>query len=97
MDSKRVAESLFTAIDFSYKMQSGETLSSPTCTVSVWAGVDPGPALTVSGLTTGGTIVNSAINGGLAGVIYLLAYKVVGSVSGLMEIDCLQAVLPQGM
>lgn len=98
LDPKRQAESVALPFDFSSKTQSGDVLSAPVVTCTVWSGVDANPAAVLTGVNTiAGLQVNAGVQNGVVGVLYLIAVKVTASLSGLLELDGILAVLPQGL
>ncbi len=99
LDPKREAEIVTLPFDFASKMQLpfNDVLSAPTTTVVVWSGVDPNPSAMLVSTTASGSQVLPKVQGGIAGVIYLLKVVVQASLSGTLELDGLLAVLPAGM
>ena len=98
LDPKRASEIVSPPFDFSAKCQAGDELSSPLVTVTVWSGVDPDPqAVYGGGSAINGFVINPTFQGGIVGVIYLIAVEVAASLSGTLELDALLAILPQGL
>lgn len=78
--SKLVGEVVTLSFNFLSQMGSGETLTSPVVTVSLFSGIDSTPAVILSGSPTiSGSIVTQKIQEGMAGVTYVLTCAVHGS------------------
>ena len=98
LDPKRVAESISPSFDFTAKCVAGDVLSSPMVSVSVWSGLDLNPsAVYGASAPITGLVVNPRLLAGVAGVIYLVRVVVTASLSGILELDGLLAVLPSGI
>jgi hypothetical protein len=70
--AKQVGETRLLSFDFTSDLGTGETITSATCTCSVWSGTDASPSSMVSGANSisFGT-VTQLYTGGQAGVIYI--------------------------
>ena len=68
---KRVDEDWVVGFNFVGRLGSGETISTATCTATVFAGTDASPSSIISGSTTiTGNMVTQLIVDGVDGVIY---------------------------
>ena len=68
---KRVDEDWVIGFNFVGRLASGETISTATCTATVFAGTDASPSSIISGsTTTTGTKVTQLIVDGVDGVTY---------------------------
>ena len=98
IDPKRQAEIVSPLFDFSSKCQAGDVLSAPTVTVTVWSGIDANPSAVYGGSAPiAGQVVSPVLQAGIVGVLYLVAVKVIASLSGTLELDGILAVIPQGL
>lgn len=80
LDQKSPEATIIGGFDFSSLLSTGQTISSATAGVSVWAGVDATPSAILSGLpTVSGLVVSQKLTGGVAGVIYKLRVSAVAS------------------
>ena len=80
-DSKSVSETLPYVVNFSDKLQFGETINGAAVSVSVFSGTDPSPSSMLSGVATYDALgnVTQVLTGGLAGVVYNIVYIVTGT------------------
>lgn len=82
LNSHVIGETVTISVDFISKIPSGQTLSTATTTIAVWAGTDANPAGVLSGGTTvSGTTANQNVTNGVSGVIYQLTFTGVTSAS----------------
>lgn len=75
LPSKDTSSTIPVTVDFISQLATGEAVTSVVVTASVFSGVDATPSAIISGAAT--LSQNSAtqvITGGLAGVVYLLAF-----------------------
>jgi len=79
LPSKTAAETVPYVINFSDKLQFGETVTGAGVTMSVFSGTDPSPSAMVGAITTTSTTATVQISGGVAGNIYLLICVVTAS------------------
>ena len=94
LEAKSVGETLRYEIDFLSQLASGETITSVTTTMSVFAGTDSTPSdMLVDVPWYSGTTVYQRITAGTAGVIYLLTATVNTSLSQVLIIYGYLAVL----
>jgi len=78
----------YSGFDFTSRLQPSETISAASVTSTVYSGVDPSPQAVVSGAASiVGNLVKQIFTGGLPGVIYNLAVKVITSLNQRLEID----------
>lgn len=92
---KRVVEVVPAIFDFSEDLLSGETISTATCTVSVFTGVDPSPSsLLYQTVTVTGNVCEQKIQQGVSGVIYSVLMEVTTSLSRVIEQVMRIAILP---
>jgi hypothetical protein len=97
IDPKRVIGHVFPPFDFLPQMAVGDSLTGPTVTVTVWSGVDANPGAVWDATTvTAGSIISPGLQGGLAGVIYLVRVTCTAG-SKTLVLEGLLAVLPEGM
>lgn len=95
---KRQAEVISPPFDFSSKCQTGDVLTAPVVSVSVWSGVDATPSAVYGGSAPiTGLVVNPVLQAGVVGVLYLVTVKVTASLSGTLELDGILFVQPQGL
>lgn len=92
---KRVVEVVPAIFDFSEDLLSGETISTATCTVSVFTGVDSSPSsLLYQTVTVIGDTCEQKIQQGLPGVIYSILMAVTTSSLRVIEQVMRIAILP---
>lgn len=77
--SKTAAETIPLVINFSDKLQFGETITGSAVSCSVFSGTDPSPATMVGTITNASTQVTVNISGGVAGNLYLIVCVVTAS------------------
>lgn len=71
-----------------------ETISSATCTATVFSGNDPTPGNIISGgATISGPVVTQAITGGVVGTIYDVVCTVVTSLGQTLSISTMIPIL----
>lgn len=91
---KTPSETRTQVFEFLSLLGTGETVSSATVTVTVWSGVDANPSALKSGATTcSGTRVTQTFTGGLEGVIYLITVLGTTSLSQVVSLQSLLAVV----
>jgi|SRR5215510_5880551 len=68
-------------VNFSDVLQFGEGINGAGVTISVYSGIDPSPINMISGATTYDSAgnVTQAIQGGVVGVVYTIAFAVTGT------------------
>lgn len=65
---------VYGVFDFSSLLTNGQTISTASCSVEVWVGVDPSPsAILLGSPTVSGTVVSQYLQNGVSGVIYRIA------------------------
>jgi hypothetical protein len=95
ISSKKLSEMVIEQIDFISQLGVGETISTATCTCSVYTGVDPSPLSMISGAATvSGTVVSQLVIGGVLGVIYEFLTTVTTSLGQKIELAGYLAVIP---
>lgn len=77
---KAVSELQPYTVNFSDRLQFGESINGASVAVSVFSGTDPNPSSLLSGVATYDTSgnVTQAITGGLAGVVYNIVFVCTG-------------------
>lgn len=71
LPAKPPTATILAVFDLAPELSVGETLSSPSVTVSVYCGVDPTPSAVISGAATvSGTTVKQLLTGGVLGNVY---------------------------
>lgn len=82
-DAKSVQELQPYTVNFSDRLQFGESINGASVSVTVFAGTDPSPSSMISGVATYDSAGNVTQNltGGLAGVVYNIAFIVTGTAS----------------
>jgi len=94
LDPKDVQEIDVVSFDFTSVLNTGETITSSTCTSEVYAGTDAAPSgLLLGGAQTTGTKVLQQIQAGIAGVEYLLRCAIVTSASRTLVLSALIQVI----
>lgn len=80
-ESKAVGETIPYTVNFSDRLQFGETINGASITVSVFSGTDASPSSMISGIATytAAGNVTQTLTGGVAGVIYNIVYLVTGT------------------
>lgn len=77
LEQKDPGETIPILVDFSDDLVGGETINGASCAPTVSAGTDPSPTSILNGVATfTGSVVTQVIKGGIAGVIYMLAFTV---------------------
>lgn len=95
LPSKLVGETLATTFDFLSLLAIGETISSASCTASVYSGVDASPSAILSGgAAISGSKVTQTVTAGTLGVTYLLLCSVVTSLSHTLQISAFLCIVP---
>lgn len=90
LNSYVLGETVTITVDFISKIPTGQTLSSASTAIAVWAGTDANPAAVLNGGTTiSGTLVKQNVTGGVSGVIYQLSFTAVTSASLSLTIQAL--------
>lgn len=81
--SKAVGELQPYIVNFSDRLQFGESINGAGVTISVFSGTDSNPSAMLSGTTTYDAFgnVTQALTGGLVGVIYNVVFTVTGTAS----------------
>lgn len=80
LPAKAVGEVQSYTINFSDRLQYGESINGAATTASVFTGTDPSPASILSGAPTfTATTLTQVISGGVAGVIYTVVFTVTGT------------------
>ena len=78
--SKRPEEKFPVQFQFADQLQFGETISGQVCTCVVFQGEDANPSAVLFGSPTlSGTVVSQVVQGGVAGVVYVLTCAASGS------------------
>lgn len=81
--AKAVGETQPYVVNFSDRLQFGESINGAAVSVSVFSGTDPSPNSLLSGSATYDTSgnVTQVLTGGIVGVIYNITYLVTGTAS----------------
>ena len=81
--AKSVGETQPYVVNFSDRLQFGETINGAAVSVSVFSGTDPSPSSMLSGTASydASGNVTQVLTGGVVGVIYNVAYIVTGTAS----------------
>ncbi len=79
--AKAVGDTQPYVVNFSDRLQFGETINGAAVSISVFSGTDPSPSSLLSGIATYDTSgnVTQVLTGGIAGVIYNVVYIVTGT------------------
>lgn len=95
-DSKFVLEALSYYGDFQQSLQAGETIVTPSVSISLLSGIDPNPNAMKYGSISihNGTVLEQKVRQGIAGCIYEILFTVVTSLSNTLTQQTLLAVLP---
>ena len=82
-DAKAVQELQPYTVNFSDRLQFGESINGASVSITVFAGTDPSPSSMISGTATYDSLgnVTQVLTGGLAGVVYNVTYIVTGTAS----------------
>lgn len=101
LDPKRASEKVNITFDFTSRMSASAGINTAVVTASVWSGVDANPSAIVNGAATllSPQVIQS-IQGGLAGVIYLLKCQVTTQAeapSQTLVLEALLTILPEGI
>lgn len=98
---KRLSETCFGSqpFDFAASMAAGETISSKVITASVYQGVDPSPALILSGpsQTQNVTQVIQLFTGGVLGCIYQILCQATTNLGQILSQVAYLAVIPDAV
>jgi hypothetical protein len=94
LSDKLQHETITVKMDFTSRMEPGETVNTAIAQAVVSSGVDPSPADIISGIATvTNNIVSQVITGGLPGVIYKLSFSVRSSANNILINTAQLAVL----
>lgn len=79
--AKAVGETQPYIVNFSDRLQFGESINGAAVAVSVFSGTDPSPSSMISGVATYDSAgnVTQVLTGGLAGVLYNIVFIVTGT------------------
>jgi hypothetical protein len=95
INAKFPSENLNVTFDFLSSLAPSETISSKTCTATVYSGTDPSPAALIAGAaSSSGTVVTQKVIGGIAGVIYDLTCVIVTSTGQTLQLAGYLPILP---
>ena len=93
--SKYVGVTINATFDFTSQLAIGETISTQSCTCSVYSGTDASPSSVISGsASASGTVVTQKLTGGVLGVIYNVLCTITTSVGQTLQQDGLLAIIP---
>lgn len=82
------------SVDFTSDLAASETISTKTCTASVYSGTDASPSSIINGsASSSGAVVTQSITAGTVGVIYLLLWTITTSASQTLVKESLLAVI----
>lgn len=96
-EQKLQTETLSVGVDFLSRLSLGETLSTCAAAANVFVGSDPTPSTILSGMPSiSGTTVTQKVTGGVAGVIYKIAYSVRTSLNNILVDEIKIAIIPGG-
>lgn len=91
---KYAGETKTITFDFTGDLASGETISTKTCTSTVYSGTDASPSSLINGsASSSGAVVSQSITAGTVGVIYLVKCTIVTSASQTLIKETLIAVI----
>lgn len=86
LEPKLVGETKTYKFDFLSNLAIGETISTQTCTATVWSGTDASPSSIISGsASASGSIVSQKITAGTLGVIYELLCTITTSAGQTLQ------------
>ena len=95
LPNKLASETKTITFDFTSLLAIGETISTQTCTATVYSGVDASPSAIISGsASASGAIVSQKITAGTVGVIYSVACAITTSAGQTLKLVGFLAVLP---
>lgn len=80
-DAKAIGETQPYVVNFSDRLQFGETINGASVSISVFSGTDPSPSSMLSGTASydANGNVTQVLTGGVAGVIYSVVYIITGT------------------
>jgi hypothetical protein len=95
LDPKLSTEIRQYSFNFLSKLQSGETISTASCSVSVYSGNDPTPSAIITGAASmNGPVVNQLVSAGVVGTIYEIDCEVTTSLGQTLDLLGYLAVIP---
>jgi hypothetical protein len=95
LPNKLASEVKTVTFDFTSMLAAGETISTQSCTATVYSGTDASPSAIISGsATASGAVASQKITGGTVGVIYSLACSITTSAGQTLKLAGFLAVLP---
>lgn len=82
-EAKAIGETQPYVVNFSDRLQFGESINGAAVSVTVFSGTDPTPSSLISGTASYDAYgnVTQVLTGGIVGVIYNVAYIVTGTAS----------------
>lgn len=90
---KPTTATLLAVFDFAPELSVGETLSTPSVSVSTYSGVDASPSAVLSGTATvSGTTVTQKLTGGIVGNIYQVSVVVYSSLGQVLTAQAFLAI-----
>lgn len=96
LEAKYLAETKKYEFDFASMLAVGETISTQTCTATVYSGTDASPSSIISGsATASGTVVTQAITAGVLGVIYEITCTITTSASQTLVLTGFLSIVPK--
>jgi hypothetical protein len=81
LPEKASGETIPLVVNFSDRLQYGETINGASCSVTVLSGVDGSPSSMLGSLSYTSTTVTQVITGGVIGVTYMVIFVVTGTAS----------------
>jgi len=98
LPSKKRVDIVSVEADFSGQLLPGEVIAVGELFIQVFSGVDPSPAAMLDGtIFIEGKVLRHRIKLGVVGVVYVLVFQATTDTDRVLEIELLQAVLPDYM
>lgn len=95
LPNKLAGETKTVTFDFTSLLGASETISTQSCTATVYSGTDATPSAIISGsASASGAVVSQKITAGTVGVIYYIVCTITTSLSQTLELSGFLAVLP---
>lgn len=92
---KLVGETATYTWDFASRLASGETISSAGITVTVYSGTDASPSSILSGSpSVSGTTITQKLTAGTLGVLYNVIAQATTSLSQVLQLSSIIAIVP---
>lgn len=95
LPNKLAGETKNVTFDFTSLLAAGETISTESCTATVYSGNDSNPSAIISGsASASGAVVTQKITAGTVGVIYSVVCTITTSLSQTLQVAGYLAILP---